>query len=206
MTRHYHLIADTKIQRGFAHDAIGEFAAFAKGYRISAERIARSVIGSSHSTDYDAYPAVFLYRHALELSLKQIIYASATLADYLDLAGLEHKFHNSHDLVRLGTVANKALSLIAPQDNLVVKALPLIEKACSYLNKIDPDSFMYRYPIDTRGNPPSEIQTIDLVEFSKQMSTMLKLLETIHVGIDGETYSAQEGLSEALSYYGSADW
>ena len=58
----------------FTHDPKGDFGAFAKGYTLAANRLAASLLEGPRFPDYEAYPVVFLYRHALELSLKHIIY------------------------------------------------------------------------------------------------------------------------------------
>ncbi|MCX6101586.1 MAG: hypothetical protein NTV92_09290 [Candidatus Bipolaricaulota bacterium] len=53
----------------------GDFGVFAKGYTLAANRLAQLLLEAPRFSDYEAYPVVFLYRHALELSLKQIIYS-----------------------------------------------------------------------------------------------------------------------------------
>ena len=64
----------------FTSDPKGDFGAFAKGYMLAANRLVRLLLEAPRFSDYEAYPVMFLYRHALELSLKHIIYGGAELA------------------------------------------------------------------------------------------------------------------------------
>ena len=66
----------------FTNDPKGDFGAFAKGYTLAANRLAASLLEDQRFPDYAAYPVVFLYRHALELSLKHIIYGGVELAAF----------------------------------------------------------------------------------------------------------------------------
>src|SRR5271154_5716323 len=95
----------------FTNDPMGDFAAFAKGYKRAANRLARSLLRAPRFPDYDAYPVVFLYRHALELSLKHIVYAGAQLAAFRRMDDINDKLRNDHNLVDLAQVSGKVLSL-----------------------------------------------------------------------------------------------
>ena len=64
----------------FTRDPKGDFAVFARAYAHAADRLAAQLLEALRFSDHEAYPVIFLYRHAFELSLKHIIYASALLA------------------------------------------------------------------------------------------------------------------------------
>lgn len=54
-------------------DAKNDFGVFAKGYISAAEQLANLLLQAPRFSDYEAYPVIFLYRHALELSLKHVV-------------------------------------------------------------------------------------------------------------------------------------
>jgi hypothetical protein len=55
-----------------------DFGNFAVGYKFVANLIAEKLMESEFGfPDYQAYPVVFLYRHAFELHLKNILYKGA---------------------------------------------------------------------------------------------------------------------------------
>jgi hypothetical protein len=70
----------------FTPNPKGDFGVFAKGYTRAANHLAGLLLEAQRFSDYEAYPVVFLYRQALELSLKHIIYTSVKLVafKYLD--------------------------------------------------------------------------------------------------------------------------
>ena len=51
----------------FTPNPQGDFGVFAKGYTLAANRLASLLLEAPRFSDYEAYPVVFLYRHALEL-------------------------------------------------------------------------------------------------------------------------------------------
>src|SRR6266850_7405355 len=76
----------------------GDFGVFAEGYTLAANRLAGVLLAAPRFSDYEAYPVVFLYRHALELSLKHIIDSSVELAAFKYLDDVDRGLQNSHDL------------------------------------------------------------------------------------------------------------
>ncbi len=164
-----------------------DFGIFAKGYKLAAERLTTLLLGAPRFSDYEAYPAVFLYRHALELSLKHVIYRSAMLAAYRDIDDLDDKLHNNHDLRSLARTASASLALLFPDDELVLTFIPVVEETCVELAEIDPDSYSYRYPIDRKGRPSTRRhQLVNLTDFANRLSYVLDNLDTIYFGLNAE--------------------
>ena len=59
--------------------------------------------------------------------------------------------------------------------------------------QIDRDSFGYRYPIDTKGNPSTKPhQIINLLAFHNSMKELLGELRIVDFGLDIEVFQAQE--------------
>ena len=141
---------------------------------------------------------VFLYRHALELSLKHIIYRSVELAAYRYIEDVADRLHNIHDLVRLAETARGFLNLLFNHDEWIQKVLIVLKTTCSDLSELDPDSYAYRYPIDKEGRPSTKRnQRVNLEAFATHMSSLLEDLDTIHFGLSGEIY-IEDAMYETL--------
>jgi hypothetical protein len=170
-----------------------DFAAFAKGYSSAASMLANQLIERINFPDYDAYPVVFLYRHAFELSLKNIIYWSARLLAFKGVEDIGEKLYNTHDLVKLAKNAETILLKAFPDDQSLHKFIQDVVSTAQEFSEIDPDSYSYRYPISTKGDYSTRKgQSLNLSSLSDYMETILENLDTINFGLNLETDIAQE--------------
>lgn len=176
-----------------------DFSVYSRGYTQAANCLADLLLQSSHFSDYEAYPVVFLYRHALELSLKHIIYSSSRLAAFQAIDDIDGTLQNSHDLKRLAEMATSSLTRLFPQDESLGELSARVVLISNEFNNIDLRSDGYRYPIDSKGLPSTaKHQCLNLRAFAKHMSSLLYDLDTFHFGLNIETDKAQdiyEGLS-----------
>lgn len=163
--------------------------------------MAASLLEASRFPDYEAYPVVFLYRHALELSLKHIIYGGVQLAAFRRMDAISEQLKNNHDLVGLSRTAGKVLSLLFSNDEMLGRLNATVASICKDWEQIDPRSDAYRYPIDTKGRPSTKKhQVVNLRALATRMAAVLEELDTVHFGLDIETYQAQE-LYEILEQF-----
>lgn len=177
----------------FTADPKGDFGVFAEGYTRAANRLAASLLEAQRFADYEAYPIVFLYRHALELSLKHIIYSGAELAAFRRMDHVNGELLNNHNLSKLSEVAVKVLSSLFPNDNMLADLNVTVAALCKDWSEIDPDSYAYRYPIDKKGRASTKKhQVVNLRELSSRMATVLEELDTVHFGLNIETDSARQ--------------
>src|SRR5262245_8250420 len=95
----------------FTRQPRDDFGVFAKGYALAANRLAEALIQAPRFSDYEAYPVVFLYRHALELSLKHIICGGLKLVALRGMDEMREKLQHHHDLEKLFTSAGNILSV-----------------------------------------------------------------------------------------------
>jgi len=175
----------------FTANPMNDFGVFAKGYMLAADRLTNLLFDCTHFSDYEAYPIVFLYRHALELSLKHIIYTSVMLSAFKSLDDIENKLKNTHDLKKLAKTVEALLSSLFPEDYSLRDIIAFVKKTCSEFSAIDSKSDGYRYPIDSNGlHSTKQHQVINLGAFAKRMSSVLEYLDTIHLGINIETDKA----------------
>ena len=189
----------------FTNDPMADFSAFAKGYTRAANRLARSLLEAPRFRDYEAYPVVFLYRHALELSLKHIIYGGVKLAWFQGTNEINEPLKNSHDLVLLSQTAGRVLSLLFPNDEMLGHLNTMVAAICKEWSQLDPRSDAYRYPIDTKGRSSTKKdQVVNLRLLATRMAAVLEKLDTVHLGLSIETDRAQE-LYEILEEFVTVD-
>ena len=177
----------------FTKDPKNDFGVFAKGYYSAASMLAENLLSRGNFADYDAYPVVFLYRHSLELYLKNVIYKSALLSKFKGLSDTKDRLYNNHKLTQLSEKAAEILRKLFPYDNELQHVIDRILKISSEFSDIDPDSYAYRYPIDRQGGLSTRPhQIVNLEAFHRTMKELLTHLETIDIGINIETDKVQE--------------
>jgi hypothetical protein len=185
-----------------------DFGVFARGYTLAANRLADCLLQAARFSDYEAYPVVFLYRHALELSLKHIIYSSAQLAAFKRLEDIDGRLHNVHDLRALAAVVQRLLARLFPDDESLCLITAEITETCREFSEIDPGSDSYRYPIGSKGrHSTKKHQMVNLGSFVARMSSILAKLDSVHFGLEAETDIAQD-VYDALQHLlpSAADW
>jgi hypothetical protein len=131
----------------------------AEGYKLGAEAIIERAAAGVCEWDYLAFPAGFLYRHYLELRLKEILRRAGYVVNLPqpDLP-IDHDLHHlwfgvcnkaackNCDKKRAHGGAKKLVEAIWKTQDLTE-----IEAAVLEFDAIDPSSFSFRYPVDTAG-------------------------------------------------------
>lgn len=173
------------------------FGVFATGYRRAAETVSRSLLRKRRFSDYEAYPVIFLYRHAFELSLKHAIYKAAEYAAYTDGNNLDERLHNDHNLHRLAMILEGSLKRLFLDDLFLQQLLIRLTTTSRDFAEIDPTSFSYRYPVDTNGKAVAATgQSVNLRLFVKHMSGLLEDIDTLNFGLNNMTDVAQDAFTE----------
>jgi hypothetical protein len=191
----------------FTGRPIEDLTAFALGYREAGQTLASNMANSHGYADYDGYPILFLYRHALELYLKAIVYHGAEL---LGLISEEHvdtnRLFERHELTRL----LPSIGAIFQQMNWDFdgSGLESYEDFAAFvqdLDTIDPGSYAFRYPVNRQGEPLLPVHfVINVVEFGRRMDTLLRFLEGAAIGID-ENWNAEAEARYELQQL-TAEW
>lgn len=123
-----------------------DFHAYAEGYKLAADIVADEVTATDieHRTtrDYVAYPVIYMYRHYIELRLKEIILVGNRLY------GMPQGLPKHHKIKELWTHARGILNNISSKDDLDVAGDCINE-----FSTMDPDSESFRYPITRDGKP-----------------------------------------------------
>ena len=175
---------------------------YADGYRKAAELIAASVAEDPIHVDYCVYPLVFLYRHYLELRLKQILRRGGYLLDE------EPVFPKNHDLIDLWKRARGYLKRIWPDSD----ELQDLDKVITAFAMIDPVSFAFRYPVTKKGEPSvPAFNTINILQVAQAIASIGPTLDGSCYGIEEyrdtkaeieAEYAAEAAYEEAAEFEG----
>ncbi len=170
-----------------------DFGVFARGYSRAASMLAQVLLSKPGFPDYEAYPIVFLYRHSLELYLKNLIYKSGLLSAFRRMDDIDGILRPIHRLDTLADIATKVLRTLFPDMDEVQQLARQISNISYEFSQLDPDSYSYRYPTNTRGGAAARRhQTMSLRALSTSMDALLQHMEALDFGLDVETYEAQE--------------
>lgn len=150
---------------GFSRSNLG----YAIGYQHAANLIIDSLDNYFGHPDLLFFPLAFLYRHATELVLKDIIYLG------IALSGSEHEVVTGHNLGHLWQRAREYL--LEHPDGSDGSYFDSIDSSVKRLHSIDPRSETFRYVIDKGRNitlPHDE--WIDLDRLKSDMDDLISKL------------------------------
>lgn len=191
----------------FTHRPTDDLGAFALGYREAANVLAQRMADARGYADYDGYPILFLYRHALELSLKAIVYRGAKLVGLISEENIDvKKLFERHDLPRLLPAIRSIFAQMG--SNFEGSGLHSYEDFASLIksiHSIDPGSYTFRYPLDRTGkaNLPNHF-VVNVLAFADGMNNLLQFLEGAKTGLDEGWQAEQESRYELQQL--AAEW
>lgn len=134
------------------------FYQLAKYYLESANTLIDRTIDDRSKLDVYVYSAVFLYRHSVELLLKELIWMSN------HLLGKGKTFPKHHRLMDLWQILkSNAISLLASDFPLNEEEVRYIETTFEEVMKHDPESYGFRYPFDKKlQRPHSDVNYVNV--------------------------------------------
>jgi len=163
---------------------------YIEGYKISANRLVEYVNNEGKDQDFLVYPIVFLYRHHLELILKEIIYKGRLLLN----KGNDHPKHHSIDKLWVGA---KDIIKEVWKGNDDPDEFEFIDHFVKEFAKADPNSMSFRYSKDIKGQKTlKDLKYINLRHLSECINTMSDFLEGVRFGINEYLDDKYEMLSE----------
>ena len=164
--------------------------AYEYGYKLAAEKLSEGYENlDTRAKDSLIFPIVFLYRQHIELSLKSIIRE----LDFKLGNNRQDQILKRHKVLNLWDESEKLYNQFL-QDNpislIFTKSKATKERSiiCDF-NKLDEDSFSFRYSTDTRGQETLDgIEYISLNNFQSQISIVIerieKIIETLSHAVD----------------------
>lgn len=155
---------------------------YATGYKRAADYLVEQA-ASTHQQDFIIYPAMFLYRHYLELRLKEVLLA---LQAYF---GLPRQIPPHHDLHRIWREVRPLMESAWGGDETIINN-DAIEVRINEFDQIDKGSFSFRYPV-TKDDIPSlkDLPGIDgqpminLYQVRDVIGAMAQLLDGASAGL-----------------------
>jgi hypothetical protein len=155
--------------------------------------LSEQILAKNSFPDYEAYPVVFLFRHALELYLKNIIYKAVPLSAFRGLEDIDARLFNHHELGELSKLAASALRKLFPNDDALEQVVQTTLTISTEFSEIDYTSFSYRYPVDKQGKPSTKHhQVCNLGAMYASLSRLMEDLDTIDFGLGIAIDDAQE--------------
>ncbi|TKV70506.1 hypothetical protein D0C28_26340 [Rhizobium sp. AU243] len=149
------------------------------GYKRAADLMVERAIANDADRAALVYPIIFNYRQFIELSLKYLI------ATYGPTVAVQPVW-NTHDLGDLWKSLMEVLDGYGHDD--VDQTDPVVAQIVAEFAKVDPKSFSYRYPVDTKGKPiPIAQSELDLAA----LADVMEALEGYFSGSDGYLDSLQ---------------
>lgn len=194
------------------YDYTVAFDDYAIGYKEAADQLIDG-IGAGRSNDaYLAYPIMFLYRHYMELRLKEIVIGLKELGslsadfDHFNLwPQLPDPQEHGHCLNYFwGLMLRHWFGAIKGQlvAGIVLEELEskydVIGERISELDEIDRSSVVFRYPVDTDGNPHriSTPNLRELIHVKDVVGSIAYHLDTMSELV----YEAKEELKEQYEH------
>ncbi len=185
----------------FLRPAIGQLWAFAASYHEAGKILVAKMEASPGYRDYDGYPILFLYRHALELYLKAIVYHGAQLM----MLRTDERLEVGHLLTkhRLSLFLPAVRAIFASMDwewNFEVSGLRSLddfETLVRGVEEVDRESYCFRYPVTKSGDAAhSPHLIINVTAFARRMDPVLDLLGGAITGLH-----EQWDLSAEVAYF-----
>jgi hypothetical protein len=175
----------------FHRNAIDDLAPFAEGYHQAGKRLAGMLEASSGYRDFDGYPILFLYRHALELYMKAIVYRGAQLLQLLDIEKLDTSKLFKHHRPSLFLPGVKAvfdgIGWNWDTKTIGISNFEDFRELVKGIEELDPESYNFRYPTDTKGQAALSHHTVvNAIGLSRNMDPILDLLAAAVLGLHEE--------------------
>lgn len=175
--------------------------AYKAGFRRAALQLTERMCEQPVDQDSIVYPIVYLYRHHVELMLKDIFRLTADLLE-ISVSGSQVKHLGRHDLAQLWSMVRPMLDPVCKlvgSDLLPSADLDGIDAYMRQLNAHDPrgESFRYARSRDATRTLGADLVHINIRSFAIQMEKLADYLDGLEnwlaMLIDGrnETYSAR---------------
>ncbi|HKW19535.1 MAG TPA: hypothetical protein VJO35_18645 [Terriglobales bacterium] len=185
----------------FPRAALG---AYAQAYREAANQLVQRLGSTTNYRDVDACPIVFLYRHAVELRLKEIVHWGNAL---LYVRGLSktvrpNVLFRTHDLCKLVSAAKPIFGIfryLGDWNGSEFLSFDDFERFVAELNEFDPGSYAFRYPIDHNGASSLRDQLcFNVVTFGRKLNSLLSTIDGVAT-MTYENFQAEAAVAIGLN-------
>lgn len=158
-----------------------EWGTYALAYKKAGDYLAEQFLEDSPGVDFLALPTAYLYRHYIELSLKELIaHGQSVLGENVD-------FPETHSLGELWTRAQGIIERVSGQGHWQNgEELGAVRCLIAELDSFDPDGEQLRYAFSTKkkGRKPS-LRKLNRINIRKFYEVMQRLSRYLDGCIDG---------------------
>ena len=185
----------------FQHNPEGEFDLYGEAFHRAGKALAARIESDDWFHSLDACPIVYLYRQALELHFKSIIITGNAVFRLQGSAEPvnESKILRTHSLRKLLTSIRPIMEEMGWMDDAsyeTVYGFAEMQRVIHEFDDIDPKSYAFRYPVDSKGRGSvSHHFSFDVRAFVAQLDPILDLLAGATMGID----DAYQNMCDAYS-------
>jgi|GEM_PF-2960388 len=146
---------------------------YVRGYRAATEILIEKILSDNTSIDILVYPVIFLYRHCLELQMKEIIFVGR------HLIGKDFEPLNDHNLTALWKKLKPLIIEIEP--TYPKNELDKIDSVITNFELVDKKSDEFRYSLTKKSERTlkPELKYINIRHFAEEMEPVLSTLECI---------------------------
>ncbi len=160
---------------------------YTMGYKEAGDLLLQDALGGG-GQHFLVFPIIFMYRHYIELQLKEIIINNWL---YLDISEGLPTYHNIEKLWsmcrdalhKMDEAVDPAFTKTKEYINEIISRYDALEADLKVFSQWDPNSEIFRYPIDKRGNPiVVNLKNINLKELEELISRISRELDGISLG------------------------
>lgn len=155
-----------------------DIVSYATTYQVAGN----TLLDRATSGFFEIFPALYCYRHAVEIALKDLIY----VWDRMQTG--KWRVSPTHKLTLLWPLARPALAEIWPDSD--PDELEVVGRLIGELDALDPDGYQLRYAIDRSGRSrplPPELEGVDLDNLREKTKRLADFL--IAAGVALEEYA-----------------
>lgn len=176
-----------------------EFGAYAEAFHEAGKLLINQMPKGGYS-DLCACPIVFLYRHSIELYMKQII---ITGNDLLVLSGKKPSIESfsskmcAHKLMPLFPAVSKIIKSLTKEWSAIESHF---EERLQDFDAIDPSSFAFRYPTKKDGSAVLQTHFVFSVrQFVDELDPVLDLFDDVVYELEVRWHDQTEATFESMS-------
>lgn len=172
-------IWETGPWRANAHlEVHGDWYPYVAGYKDAADNVVEAAINDF--PDNLVYPIMFLYRHYLEIMIKQMLWEFRSLQSYLKKYYGNTEYSSEISMEKDPIVKHDMVSIWEELRELIEESwgneenlsfLVDVEHRIKEFHDIDQGSFSFRYPVDKENNPifqfDQEILKVNVVQVKR---------------------------------------
>ena len=165
----------------------GRWGLYCEGFRLAADRLVEGLTGSPQE-DALIYPLLALYRHHIELALKELIRSCPAYLSDLSDAEIEKKLQKVYATHSLRSLWSALQTLyLNCNDWTSEEGRKAFEHLLFELDDHDPHSQAGRYPMDKKGTQTlTRLISVDLPNLKAGVHKISHYLDCIYEGIGRE--------------------